>query len=322
MTFFAGRYAFLRKLEENNTNVHKQIWLVKDPKENNELILKSSVNQADAKAEYEIMKQLDHSNIVKVLDGITFTHGGCEYFGITMKFMKNGDLDNFIDSKRNEQPICWTENDALRLIAQLIAGLSYLHQKEIIHRDIKPSNIFLGPENELVIGDFGISDTLGTTRMTRIVGTDHFLPPEAIEEDEEECLSFARDIWSCGVVIYMISYQKHPFTVSSRMRTMMNICEAKMHENETRFRKCDGLINLCLQKEPENRVANGSFLSKNRNIENLIYQLDHGIPPSDFCFSDNIVDVVQAVNAKLLQENEKIAEITYIRKKKKIPSNS
>jgi len=67
------------------------------------------------------------------------------------------------------------------------------------------------------------------------------------------------------------------------------------------------LINLCLQKEPENRVANGSFLSKNRNIENLIYQLDHGIPPSDFCFSDNIVDVVQAVNAKLLQENEKIA---------------
>ena len=68
------------------------------------------------------------------------------------------------------------------------------------------------------------------------------------------------------------------------------------------------MINLCLQKEPENRVANGSFLSKNRNIENLIYQLDHGIPPSDFCFSDNIVGVVQAVNAKLLQENEKIAE--------------
>jgi len=41
------------------------------------------------------MKKLDHNIIVKVLDGITFTHGGCEYFEITMKFLDNGDLDNF-----------------------------------------------------------------------------------------------------------------------------------------------------------------------------------------------------------------------------------
>ena len=142
-----------------------------------------------------------------------------------MKFMRNGDLQNFIDSKKDEEPLCWTENDALRLIAQLIAGLSYLHEKEIIHRDIKPSNIFLGPDNELVLGDFGISDSLETTRRTRIVGTDFFLPPEAIEEQEDERLSFARDIWGCGVVIYMISYLRHPFVVSSRMRTLLNICE-------------------------------------------------------------------------------------------------
>ena len=142
-----------------------------------------------------------------------------------MKFMRNGDLQNFIDSKKDEEPLFWTENDALRLIAQLIAGLSYLHEKEIIHRDIKPSNIFLGPDNELVLGDFGISDSLETTRRTRIVGTDFFLPPEAIEEQDGETLSFPRDVWGCGVVIYMISYLRHPFIVASRMRTLLNICE-------------------------------------------------------------------------------------------------
>ncbi len=142
-----------------------------------------------------------------------------------MKFMRNGDLDKFINDKKNERPLNWTQNDALRLIVQLIAGLSYLHEREIIHRDIKPSNIFLGPESELVIGDFGISDSLQTTRMTRVVGTDNYLPPEAIEEQEEETLSFARDIWGCGVVIYMISYLRHPFAVTSRRKTLDNICE-------------------------------------------------------------------------------------------------
>lgn len=192
---------------------------------NDELVLKSSVNQENAKAEFEIMKRLNHKNVAKVLDGITFNYRDCVYFGLAIKYMKDGDLDQFINSKKNERPLNWTQNDAMRMIVQVIAGLSYLHEREIIHRDIKPSNIFLGPESELVIGDFGISDSLQTTRLTRVVGTDYYLPPEAIEEQEEETLSFARDIWGCGVVIYMISYLKHPFTVTSRMRTMMNICE-------------------------------------------------------------------------------------------------
>jgi len=267
MALLAGRFEFLRKLQDDNNNVDKLFWLVKDPNENDDLFLKSSVNQANAKEEFEIMKQLEHKNIIKVIDGITFTHGGCEYFGIAMMFMRNGDLQNFIDSKKDEEPLFWTENDALRLIAQLVSGLSYLHEKEIIHRDIKPSNIFLGSDNELVLGDFGISDSLETTRRTRIVGTDFFLPPEAIEEQDGETLSFPRDVWGCGVVIYMISYLRHPFIVASRMRTLLNICEVKLHENPTRFEKCDELIKLCLQKEPENRVSNGCFLSKNRTIK-------------------------------------------------------
>jgi serine/threonine protein kinase len=139
--------------------------------------------------------------------------------------MQNGDLQHFIDTKKDEKPFCWTENDALRLNAQLIAGLSYLHEEQIIHRDLKPSNVFLGSKDELVIGDFGISDSLETTRRTKIIGTDFYLPPEAIEEGDAERLSFTRDIWGCGVIIYMLSYLRHPFIVSSRMRTLMNICD-------------------------------------------------------------------------------------------------
>ena len=49
-------------------------------------------------------------------------------------------------------------------------------------------------------------------------------------------------------------------------------------------------------------MPNGSILSKNRSIENLIYQLKSGIPPSQFNFSENIADVLQSVNAKLLRD--------------------
>ena len=49
-------------------------------------------------------------------------------------------------------------------------------------------------------------------------------------------------------------------------------------------------------------MSNGSILSKNRIIENLIYQLKSGIPPSQFNFSENIADVLQSVNAKLLRD--------------------
>ena len=126
------------------------------------------------------MKQLDHKNIVKVLGRVRFDFEGCNYYGIAMEFLTRGNLENFIEAKKEEAallPNSWTENDALRLIAQLINGLSFLHEKEVIHRDIKPSNIFLGENERLVIGDFGISGIFATTIITKIIGTDNYLPP-------------------------------------------------------------------------------------------------------------------------------------------------
>ena len=76
----------------------------------------------------------------------------------------------------------------------------------------------------------------------------------------------------------------------------------KIHENVNKFEKCEGLIKLCLKKEPESRVANASILSKNHNIESLIYQHNHGLSPCQYSFSESLADVVQRVNAKLLEE--------------------
>ncbi|CAG5094491.1 Oidioi.mRNA.OKI2018_I69.XSR.g13605.t1.cds [Oikopleura dioica] len=303
MTTFAGEYRLSRKLRDNSKNVEKMLWVVHKPSDRNkQFVLKSSVNQQTSKEEYEIMKKLDHKNIVKVFDEVFFDFNGCKYSGIVMEYLLKGDLESFLAEEKERNADYWDETDALRLITQLISGLSYLHQHQIIHRDLKPSNIFLCDNNRLAIGDFGISDSLETTRMTRIIGTDHYLPPEALEDFETEQLTFARDVWACGIVIFMISYFTHPFVENNRMRTLMNICEVKILPHPRSFSKCDALIKLCLQKEVEKRVGNACILAKNQNIESLIYQYDFGIPPSEFSFSEGLTSIVQSVNSKLIED--------------------
>ncbi|CBY11266.1 unnamed protein product [Oikopleura dioica] len=294
MEVFAGPYKRLRIVNENEANFEKMFWKVKKPNERKTIMLKSLVNRKAAKEEFEIMCQLDHPNIVKVFESVEFSFQQCSYFGIAMEFMNLGDLRSFINMKsnqpRNERN--WIERDALILVAQVVNGLRYLHQKEILHRDLKPSNIFLGENTRLTIGDFGISDKLATTRMTKIVGTDDFLPPEAIESREEN-LTFSRDMWSCGIVIYMIAYLRHPFIEENRVRTLVNICQAKTHGTDYRFPRCDALINLCLQKDVDDRVANACLLAKDHFIASLLYQLDSGVQFDNMDFSGNLVEVVQ-----------------------------
>ena len=83
MTAPAEMYAdfkFLKKLQENAKGIDKMIWLVEGTSGNNQgrkCVLKSSVNKDFAKEEFEIMKRLDHENIVKVIRGLDFEHLGC-----------------------------------------------------------------------------------------------------------------------------------------------------------------------------------------------------------------------------------------------------
>ncbi|CBY31098.1 unnamed protein product [Oikopleura dioica] len=301
MEVYAGSYKRLRIVNENEANFEKMFWQVKKPNERRTVMLKSLVNRKAAKEEFEIMRQLDHPNIVKVFESVEFSFQQCSYFGIAMEFMNLGDLRSFINMK-NEQPPderIWNEKDALVLVVQVLNGLRYLHQNEIIHRDLKPSNIFLGENNRLAIGDFGISDKLATTRMTKIIGTDDFLPPEAISSREEaENLTYARDMWSCGIVLYMIAYLKHPFVTKKRIRTM----------TQYKFPKCDDLISLCLKKNVDDRVANACLLAQDEYIGSLLYQLDSGISFVDMIFSGNFVEVVRLVNIKLEKDKKTLEE--------------
>jgi len=85
----------------------------------------------------------------------------------------------------------------------------YIHSKNIIHRDIKPENILFEKGSNLVkIIDFGIATAKKTDKLTERLGTPYYIAPEVLCKNyDEKC-----DIWSCGVIMYMMIFGSPPFS--------------------------------------------------------------------------------------------------------------
>ena len=103
-------------------------------------------------SEIELLKQLNHPNIVKYYK--SFREEDKLY--IIMEYFDNGDLDDYIkvlkfDKNLDKKPEIWN------IFYQSLSGLNYLHTSGIVHRDIKPPNIFMAKNKIIKIGDFGVS---------------------------------------------------------------------------------------------------------------------------------------------------------------------
>ncbi|CBY33466.1 unnamed protein product [Oikopleura dioica] len=219
-------------------------------------------------------------------------------------------MESYIEGKIQKNQTKWKEGERwpLTYISQLIYGLSYLHENGIIHRDIKPSNLFLTGARRLVIGDFDIAGKslhqFDTTRRTSKVGTELYMPPESLDDYEEENFTQSRDIWACGVVMYYVTYMRHPFLENSKMKTNLNIYEVRIHEPTNPFQKCDSLIAACLKKDPNERAQNACLLAEHRNIRDLICQLEAGILPRQLSFDESYESCLKLANKKMKTERE------------------
>lgn len=105
------------------------------------------------------------------------------------------------------------ERDAVRLFAQLISGVSYLHQKKIVHRDLKLENLLLDRNRNVIITDFGFANNFESRRddlMATSCGSPCYAAPELVVQDGLYAGS-AVDVWSCGVILYAMLAGYLPF---------------------------------------------------------------------------------------------------------------
>ena len=170
---------------------------------------KSLMTEEDRKVvftEVNILKSLDHPNIIRLYE---FYQDEKNYYIIT-ELCSGGELFDRIISGGT-----LSESVAADYIQQILSVLVYLHDRKIVHRDLKPENLLMSnPSNEAKIKviDFGSSAVLKSdTKLTERTGTPYYIAPEVIKNEyTEKC-----DIWSAGVIMYIMLCGFPPFSGNS-----------------------------------------------------------------------------------------------------------
>ena len=152
-------------------------------------------------------------------------------------------------------------DDALRLVADLAAGLDALHARRLIHRDVKPSNVLLTRQGHGLLTDFGLARGPAHTVLTKpgqIVGTPHYLAPEIIRGDPA---SPASDIYALGCLTHAALHGRPPFNSVNVFEVMVAHFELDPPRLAGRVEGVspllDAAIRAALAKDPAKRPRSG-----------------------------------------------------------------
>lgn len=167
----------------------------------------ASIQQA-IKSEVEIMKELDHQNLIKILDfsddaKYTLPDGrSMDVYYIALELAANGEIFDYLaETGRFSEPI------ARHYFRQLIEAVESMHKNGIFHRDIKPENIMLDKNFDLKVADFGFSskDIMCSIRK----GTCSYMAPEMHVKAEFKTAPV--DIFAMGIVLFIMIKAAPPF---------------------------------------------------------------------------------------------------------------
>ncbi|EUC54128.1 Serine/Threonine kinase catalytic domain protein, partial [Rhizoctonia solani AG-3 Rhs1AP] len=166
--------------------------------------VENALRMSKVEREIEVLRKINHPNIVRLYDVIETD----KYIGIVLEYASGGELFDHILAHRFLR-----ERDACKLFAQLISGVSYIHQKKIVHRDLKLENLLLDRNRNVIITDFGFANRFEhrpDDLMQTSCGSPCYAAPELVIS-EGEYVGSAVDIWSCGVILYAMLAGYLPF---------------------------------------------------------------------------------------------------------------
>jgi serine/threonine-protein kinase len=207
--------------------------------------------------EAKLAASLDHSGIIDIYD-----FGSSEDFDyIIMPFIDGENLQ-----EKLKKHGAMDSAEGIHVMVEIAEALYYAHSHNVVHRDIKPSNIMFDHQNKIVIADFGISKDMGDTDMTApntVLGSPKYMSPEQIRGVGVDARS---DLYSLGLVFYEMLTGDHPY----KGRDTTAVYYAQAHEIPPRPetlrpevpRALGGIIMKLLEKNPENRYADGAALLK------------------------------------------------------------
>ncbi|XP_040292250.1 serine/threonine-protein kinase 17A-like [Bufo bufo] len=152
---------------------------------------------------------------------------------LVMEYAAGGEIFNQCVADQDE---AFTEKDVVRLIRQILQGVLYLHGNNVVHLDLKPQNILLTsskPLGDIRIVDFGLSRQVDSIKEVReILGTPEYVAPEVLNY---EPISTATDMWSIGVLTYVMLTGISPFLGDTKQETFLNISQVAIQYSQEEF---------------------------------------------------------------------------------------
>ncbi|XP_067563876.1 myosin light chain kinase 2, skeletal/cardiac muscle [Pseudorca crassidens] len=177
--------------------------------------------------EIEVMNQLNHRNLIQLYAAIETSHE----IVLFMEYIEGGELfERIVDEDYH-----LTEVDTMVFVRQICDGILFMHKMRVLHLDLKPENILcVNTTGHLVkIIDFGLARRYNPNEKLKVnFGTPEFLSPEVVNYDQ---ISDKTDMWSLGVITYMLLSGLSPFLGDDDTETLNNVLSGNWYFDEETF---------------------------------------------------------------------------------------
>lgn len=211
--------------------------------------IKTKKDVETVKKEVKVMKELNgHPNILNMLDMLEDSSS----LYLVLELAAGGDLFDKIVSVGG-----FDEPGARHFFLQILAGLEYCHSKGVIHRDMKPENLLLGDKEVLKISDFGLSNIISSREqlLGTHCGSEKYAAPEVMQTTDAY-RGPPVDIWSCGVILYIMVGGSFPFVEATRRCDLYTALEEGRFQYPKHFSgELIDLLSKMFAIKPEERIT-------------------------------------------------------------------
>ncbi|XP_035423057.1 LOW QUALITY PROTEIN: myosin light chain kinase 2, skeletal/cardiac muscle [Cygnus atratus] len=206
--------------------------------------------------EIDVMNQLNHRNLIQLYDAIETPRE----IILFMEFIEGGELfERIVDDDYH-----LTEVDCMVFVRQICEGIRFMHHMRVLHLDLKPENILcVAATGHMVkIIDFGLARRYNPQEKLKVnFGTPEFLSPEVVNYEQ---VSYSTDMWSMGVITYMLLSGLSPFLGDNDTETLNNVLAANWYFDEETFEgisdEAKDFVSNLIIKEKSGRMSAGQCL--------------------------------------------------------------
>jgi len=208
-------------------------------------------SKARLEREAQAVAKLRHENILEIFD---YSGLDSQSSYIVTEFIDGQTLKQFLAGRTLRHP------EVAALVAVEVCGaLAHAHSVGVLHRDVKPENVMVRKDGLLKLMDFGIAQVLDLQRMTvtgQLLGSPAYMAPEIVEGKQ---LDFRTDVFSVGIMLYLLATGSLPFTGKNPHEVLRRITEGKFTDPRMVGRGVDQAISRIIMKalarRPEDRYS-------------------------------------------------------------------